>query len=133
MIFPDVGQMLLINQRMDKLAAARNDFEDRGMLHGSLFSAVAEAFDSLQSGDHKDDDDATESSISDMQQAGFDEEDGEELDEEGVSNTVEEGPQDVDSTAHNEGHWSIVDRPHVEASVKLAQRNGAPVISFEPF
>lgn len=31
-----LGQMLLTNQRLDKLAAARVDFEARGMLSGSL-------------------------------------------------------------------------------------------------
>ncbi|KAG6825100.1 hypothetical protein H0H92_004703 [Tricholoma furcatifolium] len=32
-----LGQMLLINQRLDKLAASRVDFERRGMLKGTLF------------------------------------------------------------------------------------------------
>jgi hypothetical protein len=32
--FEALGQMLLINQRLDKLAAARVDFTDRGMLQG---------------------------------------------------------------------------------------------------
>jgi hypothetical protein len=33
-----LGQMLLTNQRLDKLAAARVDFVDRGMLKGSCLS-----------------------------------------------------------------------------------------------
>src|ERR1700761_1103297 len=32
-----LSQMLLTNQRLDKLATARVDFEERGMLDGSLF------------------------------------------------------------------------------------------------
>ncbi|KAG6825116.1 hypothetical protein H0H92_004667, partial [Tricholoma furcatifolium] len=32
-----LGQMLVVNQRLDKLAAARVDFRNRGMLTGSLF------------------------------------------------------------------------------------------------
>ncbi|KAG2339206.1 hypothetical protein BDR05DRAFT_977829 [Suillus weaverae] len=36
--FNALGQMLLTNQRLDKLAAARADFEARGMLHGSCLS-----------------------------------------------------------------------------------------------
>ena len=39
-----LGQMLLTNQRMDKLAAARVDFESRGMLQGPvLIDACARA------------------------------------------------------------------------------------------
>jgi hypothetical protein len=39
-----MGQMLLTNQRMDKLAAARADFESRGMLGGTaLTDACARA------------------------------------------------------------------------------------------
>ncbi|KAG2047655.1 hypothetical protein BDR06DRAFT_985095 [Suillus hirtellus] len=36
--FDALGQMLLTNQCLDKLAAARVDFEARGMLHGSCLS-----------------------------------------------------------------------------------------------
>jgi hypothetical protein len=35
--FEALGQMLLTNQRLDKLAAARVDFQSRGMLDGSLY------------------------------------------------------------------------------------------------
>ncbi|KAI5982008.1 hypothetical protein EDD15DRAFT_2378623 [Pisolithus albus] len=35
-----LGQMLLINQRLDKLAMARVDFESRGMLEGTCLSTV---------------------------------------------------------------------------------------------
>ena len=38
--FNALGQMLLTNQRLDKLAAARVDFENRGMLQGSVLSAA---------------------------------------------------------------------------------------------
>ena len=40
--FEAFSQMLLINQRLDKLAAARVDFADRGMLQGTCLSAVSE-------------------------------------------------------------------------------------------
>jgi hypothetical protein len=40
--FEALGQMLLTNQRLAKLAAARIDFSDRGMLRGTLLSAVQE-------------------------------------------------------------------------------------------
>jgi len=35
-----LSQMLLTNQRLDKLAAARTDFADHGMLQGTCLSAV---------------------------------------------------------------------------------------------
>ena len=38
-----LGQMLLINQRLDKLTASRIDFERRGMLQGTCLSIVVEA------------------------------------------------------------------------------------------
>jgi hypothetical protein len=42
-----LGQMLLINQRLDKLAAARIDFTHRGMLDGTCLSEVLEALNCL--------------------------------------------------------------------------------------
>ncbi len=38
-----LGQMLLTNQRLDKLAAAHVDFTDRGMLDGTALFAALEA------------------------------------------------------------------------------------------
>jgi len=38
--FQALGQMLVINQRLDKFAAARADFEKRGMLRGTCLSHV---------------------------------------------------------------------------------------------
>ena len=38
-----LGQMLLTNQRLDKLAAARIDFTKRGMLNGTCLSTALEA------------------------------------------------------------------------------------------
>jgi len=40
--FEALCQMLLTNQRLDKLAAARADFDDRGMLQGTCLSTVWE-------------------------------------------------------------------------------------------
>ena len=40
--FEALSQMLLTNQRLDKLAAARVDFADRGMLQGSCLSSILE-------------------------------------------------------------------------------------------
>jgi len=41
--FQALGQMLLINQRLDKLAAARADFKERGMLNGTCVSQILKA------------------------------------------------------------------------------------------
>jgi len=35
-----LSQMLLTNQRLDKLAAARVDFANRGMLEGTCLSSI---------------------------------------------------------------------------------------------
>ena len=37
-----LAQMLMTNQRSDKLAAARIDFTERGMLQGDLFDNILE-------------------------------------------------------------------------------------------
>jgi hypothetical protein len=41
--FDALGQMLLTNQRLDKLAASRVDFASRGMLHGTCLSDMFRA------------------------------------------------------------------------------------------
>jgi hypothetical protein len=38
-----LGQMLVTNQRLDQLVAARTDFENRGMLNGTCLSEVLQA------------------------------------------------------------------------------------------
>jgi hypothetical protein len=38
-----LGQMLVTNQRLDQLAAARTDFSNRGMLNGTCLTAVSDA------------------------------------------------------------------------------------------
>jgi hypothetical protein len=38
--FEALGQMLVINQRQDQLAASRVDFTKRGMLNGTCLSSV---------------------------------------------------------------------------------------------
>ncbi len=49
--FNVLSQILLINERLDKLAAARVNFEARSMLDGSIFGASAEE---KQGGDEDD-------------------------------------------------------------------------------
>ena len=40
-----LGQMLLINQRLEKLAASRADFTARNMLQGDILQSVSSALD----------------------------------------------------------------------------------------
>ena len=44
-----LGQMLIINQRLDKLAASRANFKSRGMLEGTYLSTVVEALSKFPS------------------------------------------------------------------------------------
>ena len=44
-----LGQMLIINQRLDKLAASHADFKSRGMLEGTYLSMVVEALSKFPS------------------------------------------------------------------------------------
>jgi hypothetical protein len=46
--FNALSQMLITNQRLDKLAAARVDFADRGMLHGTCLSAALDSDEILR-------------------------------------------------------------------------------------
>lgn len=60
--FEALGQMLVINERLDKLAATRVDFRIRGMLDSSLFGDTAMGVPSSDLNDNEDDDaDAVES------------------------------------------------------------------------
>jgi hypothetical protein len=38
-----LGQLLVTNQRLDQLAAARTDFSQRGMLNGSCLTSILQA------------------------------------------------------------------------------------------
>ncbi|KIM60579.1 hypothetical protein SCLCIDRAFT_123900, partial [Scleroderma citrinum Foug A] len=49
--FKALGQMLLINQRLDKLIAAQADFKARGMLNGTCLSNVFEALGEQEAAD----------------------------------------------------------------------------------
>jgi hypothetical protein len=44
-----LGQMLVTNQRLDQLAAARTDFTNRGMLNGTCLTEVLQALSKLRS------------------------------------------------------------------------------------
>ena len=65
-----LSQILKINERLDKLAAAKADFTSRGMLDGS--SLVAAIFDALGNTDCADDDDQNDDGSDDMDDRGGD-------------------------------------------------------------
>ncbi|KAL4080764.1 hypothetical protein J3A83DRAFT_4355731 [Scleroderma citrinum] len=52
--FQALGQMLLINQRLDKLATAHAVFKEHGMLNGSCVSQVLQALDQSMTGYKED-------------------------------------------------------------------------------
>ncbi|KAI0769267.1 hypothetical protein BD413DRAFT_604897 [Trametes elegans] len=52
--YEPLGQMLLTNQRLDKLAAARADFEARGMLSGTCFDTVMAVLHTRAGADDKE-------------------------------------------------------------------------------
>ncbi|THG94259.1 hypothetical protein EW026_g7178 [Hermanssonia centrifuga] len=95
-----LAQMLSTNQRTDKLAAARMDFTDRGMLEGSCLSDAMQAFLSLALGDDELDSDELE--------------DGEFEEEQPNGNAIEDGGDPEDDGA--------VEGPKVLGDVSLAKR-----------
>jgi hypothetical protein len=46
--YEPLGQMLLTNQRQDKLVAARVDFTSRGMLEGTVISSALQVYSTSQ-------------------------------------------------------------------------------------
>ena len=118
--------MLLINQRLNKLAAARSHFEACGMLRGSLLSSVIAATTMAAEG-------FTEPTQ--MTSGSFDnqaptptalENFGEIFTSTLDSGNPSEGSRGDTSgvlVADAEGSWSIVEGPRVHAVVRLAQNN----------
>ncbi|PSR76461.1 hypothetical protein PHLCEN_2v8436 [Hermanssonia centrifuga] len=84
-----LAQMLSTNQRTDKLAAARVDFTDRGMLQGSCLSDAMQAFLSLALGDDELDDSEDGESKEEQPSEGNAVEDGGDSEEDGAM----EGPR----------------------------------------
>ena len=101
--FEALGQMLTINSRNDKLAAARVDFSSRGMLNGSCLSEALEKLRSLPEED-------TISSDSDMEGDSDDDGDcGRDLDADEDEDEETTGP---------------VDGPSALSEVTLARKRG---------
>ncbi|KAH9829482.1 uncharacterized protein C8Q71DRAFT_406693 [Rhodofomes roseus] len=108
--FRPLGQMLLTNQRLDKLAGMRRDFERRGMLEGdSLVAALAELMQ---------EDEDEQPPLVDADGARADEleadEDVDEADEGADEADEDEGDEDEDDGA--------VNGPQVHGFVSLARR-----------
>lgn len=126
--FEALGQMLLINQRLDKLAAARVDFEDRGMLHGSLFMSTVATYNAQG-------DTSGESLMHQPQQAGYNEDMEESSESEEDSDREEQADKEStkgnDATGSSQGAWAVVEGPRVEVSVKLARRRSTLLIPLK--
>ena len=136
-----LGQMLLTNQRLDKLAAARMDFKTRGMLSGSCYAAALLAFfasidsdlDASNGGAGDSDthaEDRPESRPDEHQhEAGGDglpngPREGDPIATQDASE-AEEGAVDLGEEEEDEG---IVDGPTLEAYVELARRPGECIV-----
>ena len=109
-------QMLVINTRNDKLAAARTDFSSRGMLQGTCLGEALQ----LWHHDHSDD-------TSD---------DGNDSDEDGGPNGNGEGGADLDiddddNEDDNDGSPGPVDGPPILSEVTLARKRGIEVFFVE--
>ena len=138
-----LGQMLLTNQRLDKLASARVDFKTRGMLNGSCYAAALLALltiaDSNATTGNNAGDNASDSDCGEDSQANRTSEapstqleleltriDGPPLeDPEGEPEIQVEGGQEeeVDLGEEDEDE-GIVEGPTLEAYVELARRPG---------
>jgi hypothetical protein len=101
-----LGQMLITNQRIDKIAAARVDFEARGMLDGpNVAGNIASLLSSR--------DDALESDVIHPR-----------TDERDERRSVEE---------QNRDDAGAVDEPESQAEVKLARTSGESFIVSPPY
>ncbi|KAH9946685.1 hypothetical protein B0H21DRAFT_808643 [Amylocystis lapponica] len=90
--YEPLGQMLLTNQRLDKLAAAKVDFSHRGMLEGTCLSAVLL---SLEQDNHEFEGDETYTG-DDSDKVWSDEDDGD-----------EDGNEDADDGARHYPHDAV--------------------------
>lgn len=116
-----LGQMLLYNQRIDKLAAARVNFTARGMMHGTCLSEATKAFlsqslDCPDADHHSDDGTDIEGDHSgnpdDMVYAANEEA------------AEEDGDSSDDDDDGDEELQGIVEGPRVLADVVLARKHG---------
>ncbi|THH20301.1 hypothetical protein EUX98_g8604 [Antrodiella citrinella] len=126
--FEALGQMLLTNQRLDKLAAARSDFEARGMLRGSLLFAVIEAFEAAaEAAQAQALRNATPDSSSQSDEDELAEDTPNAGDKPADDLHVEGENENFDPKLEDEGE--AVQGPRVMASVMLARR---PVYGYYP-
>lgn len=129
--FEALGQMLLINQRLDKLAAARVDFEARGMLKGSLFSSTVA---SLLAALNPIPDSPERAALADEQSNYNEDSDDNEPESEDLELDIDESGDEEDNeeergggSSQQKGLWTVVEGPPVEAYVRLAARRGTRI------
>ena len=116
-----LGQMLTINTRNDKLAAARIDFSSRGMLRGTCLSDALEKLHDAPEPDDRNDGDSDPDS-----------EGGQDLDadEDGdATGPVDGPPSSGDVTlARKQGEYHSP--PHIQLFLKFNAARGYPLASF---
>lgn len=123
--FEALGQMLLTNQRLEKLSAARVDFTARGMMTGTCLSAAyAAAVQATLDPDHADQDstnagDFDDDNSSDEDSAPDDGDDAGGLDSE--ERAAGNGHENGD---HAAARASVIDGPRVTGFTVLAKKPG---------
>lgn len=125
-------QMLVINSRNDKLAAARADFSARGMLHGTCLGEALQTFynnlsidirDELDDPDTLDEFDGPDGNGEDGYDLGLD--DGDDSDSNGENGGDDNGDD------HDDGSPGPVDGPPIFSEVILAQKKGTHLLPHE--
>lgn len=119
-----LGQMLLTNQRLDKLAAARVDFTARGMLKGSGVSYVIGQLDEQASSGSREQSSHGNVTISATNEGPND--DSEDDSNSDRDRNGDEGDAEGDDEGDDEEDGGAIDgtRDHVDAVVKLAKTPG---------
>ena len=130
-----LGQMLLTNQRLDKMAAARADYNARGMINGSIFTAalldmeareVQAARQTVSENVSEDrEEDMPEQELPDLDEEEDDEQ--EEDHDEGRDDEQEEDEQERDGLEDGP-----IDSRNLDAEVLLAKRQGELSSSYLP-
>lgn len=118
--YKELKQMLLTNQRLDKLVAARVDFEFRGMLQGTLFDWVWEKLEQIRERMSEDEEEDIVNGEGGGPHVDHEDENGdgvEEADGLGVGFDIQRGPDtehglEVDSveTVNPDEGWQVPNR-----------------------
>lgn len=120
-------QMLIINSRNDKLAAARADFTSRGMLHGTCLAEALQLWRPDLDSDMGDNDADDVDEFSGPDGNG---EDGNDLGIDLDGDNNDNNDNDIDNDNDNDGAPGPVDGPSILSEVVLARKRGNYLLSI---